>query len=205
MSAASAGNGDFEAARSWHLATNWDEETIVSFEFALMQSTEAFARFVLSTAHLVGNRELSYNEVVILHVVRMQERAKDASTIAKLINRDDLPNVLYNLRKLVALALVEKVKIGSGTYFQVTETGRRETDRYAEVRRQVLLDNINALENLTEQLDAANRALQVMTGLYDAALRDTQILNPATLFGDEQLAGTPKPPRARARRSSGKA
>lgn len=190
MSSDAVATGNYEAARTWHLATQREDETLTSFEFALMHALEAFQRFSVQGSHLVGATELSFNEVVVLHVVRMQDRPKDASTIAKLLNRDDLPNVLYNLRKLVTLKLIEKVKIGSGVHFQTTEAGIAVTDRYAELRRQVLLENMGSLEGLNEQLDFATRVLQVMTGLYDAAARETALINPATLFNDAALDGT---------------
>lgn len=175
---------DLESARSWHLAESPRDELVTSFEFALMQVEEAYHRWCVQAARLVGSDEITFNEVVVLHVVRMQERAKDAATIAKLVNRDDLPNVLYNLRKLVSLGLIEKSKIGSGTYFQVTERGREETNRYAALRRQLLLENMEEVINLSDKLNAVNRFLHVMTGFYDNASRETNSINPRALFHD---------------------
>lgn len=203
MSASGVGNNDYEAARAWHLAESQRDELVTAFEFTLMQTMEAYQRWCVQGAHLVGNKEITYNEVVVLHVVRMQERAKDAATIAKLVNRDDLPNVLYNLRKLVSLGLVEKVKIGSGTYFQVTELGRIETTRYADLRRNVLLDGLDQIANFDEKLNSVIRLMQVMTGIYDSAARETAVINPAALFPEDQ-AGEPAPkapPKKRTARS----
>lgn len=180
---ARASEDKFVEARAWHLATSQEDEELIAFELALMQTMESFTRYVVAGSHLVGTKEIAYNEMIVLHIVRMQERAKDAATIAKLINRDDLPNVLYNLRKLVAVGLVEKVRVGTATYFQVTDKGREETERYAALRRQTLLASITALETLAGQLGPTTRTLQVMTGLFDTALRETQLLNP-TLFLD---------------------
>jgi len=93
-----------------------------------------------------------------------------------------LPNVLYNLRKLVSLGLVRKVKIGSGTYFEVTDQGRIETERYAELRRDVLLASMDEVANIDEKLRAMLGLMHVMTGLYDGAARETAVINPLALF-----------------------
>ena len=174
--------GDYEVARAWHLAQDTRGELTTSFEFALMQVFEAYERWVVQAARLVGNPDINYPEVVILHVVRMQERAKDAATIAKLVNRDDLPNVLYTLRKLVSLGLAEKIKVGSGTYFQATERGRMETDRYAALRSDLLLKSMAQVTDIDSKLETVNSLLKVMTGLYDGAARETAVINPVALF-----------------------
>lgn len=130
----------------------------------------------------MGCSEINYNETVVLHVVRMQERPKDASTIAKLVNREDLPNVLYNLRKLVSIGLVRKVKIGPSTYFEITEQGRIETDRYAELRRDLLVTSFQQVANLREKFKTATDLVHSLTGCYDTAARETAVMNPLTLF-----------------------
>jgi predicted MarR family transcription regulator len=192
----------YEAARAWHLAESPRDELVTAFEFSMMQAFEAYQRWCVQGARLVGHPDIAYNEVVVLHVVRMQERAKDAATIAKLVNRDDLPNVLYNLRKLVSIGLVEKVKIGSGTFFQVTERGRIETERYAALRRDLLLDSMEQVANLSDKLQSLVGLMHVMTGLYDGAARETATINPAALFPDDEVpAPAKKSPARRAKPS----
>lgn len=183
-SSTNGGSIPYEKARTWHLADNADDELATSFEFALMQVFEAYQRWVVQGQRLVGYPEINYNEVVVLHVVRMQERAKDAATIAKLVNRDDLPNVLYNLRKLVSVGLVKKVRVGSGTYFEITEQGRLETDRYAELRRDLLVSNMKQIAHIQDKLQAATDLMHSITGCYDTAARETAAMNPSALFVD---------------------
>jgi predicted MarR family transcription regulator len=178
------GRDAYEVARTWHLAVTPRDERVTAFEFAMMQVNEAYQRWVVQAQRLVGQSDITFNEIVVLHVVRMQERAKDAATIAKLVNRDDLPNVLYNLRKLVSIGLVEKVKIGSSTLFQVTDLGLVGTDRYAALRQRVLLEDADQVTNVDDKLDQAIRLLHTMTGLYDSAARETAVLNPATMFAN---------------------
>lgn len=190
---------DYEVARAWHLARDTRGELTTSFEFALMQVFEAYQRWAVQAARLVGNPDINYSEVVVLHVVRMQERAKDAATIAKLVNRDDLPNVLYSLRKLVSLGLVEKVKVGSGTYFKTTEQGRLETDRFAALRTDLLLKAMAEVANIDSKLETVIALLKVMTGLYDSAARETAVINPVALFPASQEPPGKAPGRPRAK------
>jgi predicted MarR family transcription regulator len=195
----------YEEARTWHLATDWDDDLATSFEFALMQVYEAYERWVVQGQRLVGDSELNYNETVVMHIVRMQERAKDAATIAKLVNRDDLPNVLYNLRKLVSIGLISKVRNGAATYFEITERGRIETDRYAELRRDLLVQSMHEIAQFRDKLKTATDLMHSLTGCYDTATRATAGMNPATLFPDrDHRAEAPTPPRATSRKTSRK-
>jgi predicted MarR family transcription regulator len=171
-----------DPGRRWHLAHDTYEEALTAFEFAVLQVEGGFERFAVHAQRVAGDLDLAFNEVVALHVVRMQERAKDTSTIAQLTNRDDLPNLQYNLRKLVGMGLLERTKSGTSSVFAVTPAGREVTDRYAALRRQVLASNLAELTDVTTKLHQAIRSMNILTGLYEAASRDLATINPAVLF-----------------------
>jgi predicted MarR family transcription regulator len=176
----------YVGARSWHLAATRRDEVFTSFEFGLLQTVAAFERWSVQATRLSGGSDsLSFSEVVLLHMVRMHDRSKDAATLAKLVNRDDLPNVLYSLRKLANLGLIEKTKVGSATFFQVTEQGRVETERYAELRQAILLSSVDSVANMEENLAFVTTILSIVTGFYESAARECASLNPETLFGSE--------------------
>ncbi len=73
--------------RRWHLADNAYEEALTAFEFAILQVEGGFQRFAVQAIRVSSDIDLTFNEVVALHVVRMQERSKDTATIAQLTNR----------------------------------------------------------------------------------------------------------------------
>jgi predicted MarR family transcription regulator len=175
---------ELDAGRRWHLAQDAYEEAMTSFEFAVLQVQRGFERFAVQAVHVAGDLDLAFNEVVALHVVRMQERPKDTATIAQLTNRDDLPNLQYNLRKLVSLGLLERSKSGTSSVFAITPAGREITDRYAELRRHSLTSNLAELTDVTTKLHHAIRSMQILTGLYEAASRDLATINPTVLFTD---------------------
>src|SRR5437764_9438564 len=89
--------------RGWHLAQTDFEYRVTAFEWSLARLNEAFARFVSELGAITIGPDLKHSEHMILHAIRMQDRAKGGATIARLLNRDDLQNVQYSLRKLETL------------------------------------------------------------------------------------------------------
>jgi predicted MarR family transcription regulator len=176
------GASELAGAGTWHLAQTPHDAQLAELEFALLQVKEAFQRWNVQASRLVSDLDLGFGEVVILHVVRMQERAKDAATIANLVNRDDLPNVQYSLRKLADLGLVEKTRVGSGTFYSVTADGTKITDRYAELRQHLLTSTLAEIDHSEEKLRRATRFMQLMTGIYDGASRTSATVNPTLFF-----------------------
>lgn len=173
------------SARSWHLAITPEDEVVTKFEFALMQVDEAYQRFAVHIARLAAQHEdPTFNEIVILHLVRMHDRPKDAATIATLLNRDDLPNVLYTLRKLASSGLVAREKVGTAAVFRATQAGVDLCDQYAGLRADLLLDSIRQVSELQRQMIEATRCLQLMAGIYDAGARTASTLNPAAVRPD---------------------
>ena len=66
----------------------------------LIRFHEAFARWIAAASAVVMEGDIKFSEYVILQVIRMQDRPKNSTTIARMINRDDIPNIQYSLRKL---------------------------------------------------------------------------------------------------------
>lgn len=159
--------------RHWHLARNTHEAATTDFEWSLIRFQQAFERYVSQLASITGLQKLSFPEVVILHVIRMQDRPKTAAIIARQVNRDDIPNIQYSLRKLVKLKLARKVREANGKIFayEVTRKGRELLDTYAELRADVLTGQTRNIENVDEKLRETARLLSLLTGVYDEAGR----------------------------------
>lgn len=158
------------ADRTWHLADDPLSWRLADLEYAVMRANEAFARW--QTECLASSTDLAATgpENSLLHVIRMNDRPKSAKELARLTNRQDMPNIQYGLRKLTKAGLIDRE--GSSrtgiTYF-ITEEGRAVTDRYAEVRRMFLLSLLPRLDNAEVALAEAARTLELMCGIYDAA------------------------------------
>mgnify|MGYP003907750605 CR=1 FL=1 len=166
--------------RGWHLATSELEYRVTAFEWSLVHLNEAFARFVTELGTLTVAGELKFAEHTILHAIRMQDRAKGGATIARLLNRDDLPNVQYSLRKLETLDLIRKIRGPGGAQaaYEITEKGRERTDRYREVRAELLIKRVDQIQNNTEQLEALARLMSMLTGVYEEAARECATIAP---------------------------
>lgn len=169
-------------APTWHLGRTTAEADLANVEFALIAAHAAFERYVTQIALLIGEPELSFNEITILHVIRMYDRPKDATTIARLVNRDDLPNVQYTLRKLVSIGLVKKMRSGVSAHYETTRTGTEWTERYATLRYRLLIDQMAPDEVAEQTLEGISRRLTRLTVLYESSARSAAILNPHGIF-----------------------
>ncbi|WP_233868098.1 winged helix DNA-binding protein [Paraburkholderia adhaesiva] len=172
------------------------------FEWALIRFAESFSRFVLTTGivSISANVDLNYQEHVILHVIRMQDRPKSGAMIARLMNRDDIPNIQYSLRKLEAAGLIEKSKDGNGkTYSYIaSELGVRLTDEYYKVREEILIRRLAEISDVEEKFERSARFLSMLTGVYEEAACDAATITPQT------EAAPPEPaPRKRRKRGEG--
>lgn len=158
--------------RSWHLARTPPELAVADLEYALMRCYEAFARWQAECLASVGDFAHSGAENALLHIIRMNDRPKSIHDLAHMTNRQDIPNIQYSLRKLVGAGLVSRSGAGrSGVTYEATELGRAVTERYAEVRSEVLVAAVVAVPELDQRLQAASRTLELMTGIYEQAAR----------------------------------
>jgi len=83
--------------RAWHLAKSPHDAYSTGYEWSILRFQQAFKRWITQLAEISGLSELSYIEIVIIHVIRMQDRPKSAAAIARQLNRDDIPNIQYCL------------------------------------------------------------------------------------------------------------
>jgi predicted MarR family transcription regulator len=154
----------------WHLADSPLEQRLTELEYALMRANESFLRWQAECLAASAPVEASGPENALLHVIRMNDRPKSVKELARLTNREDIPNIQYGLRKLKKAGLIEAEGASrTGIVYRVTEEGRRVTDRYAEVRRALLVDLLGRLEAAESGLGDAAQTLDLVCGLYDQA------------------------------------
>lgn len=175
----------------WHLAESPVEVDTTELEFALMRAFEGFGRWQSECLASVSDVAAAGPENALLHIIRMNDRPKTIKDLARLTNRDDIPNIQYSLRKLLAADLVSRSGSGrSGVTYQVTEAGRQITDEYGAVRRRLLIAAIDDLPGFAERLAEATRTLNLLTGIYAEASRVAATHRPnlsgAVPEGDDQ-------------------
>lgn len=161
-----------ELDRSWHLAKTPLEVDVASLEYALMSAFESFGRWQGECLASVIDLAASGPENAMLHIIRMNDRPKTLKDIARLSNREDIPNMQYSLRKLIAAGLVSRSGSGrSGVAYSVTQKGLEVTDQYAVLRRSLLIKAVESVPDFSHRLAEATKTLNLMTGIYEQAAR----------------------------------
>ena len=156
------------------LSTTEEELLVTDFEFSFLCLSEAFRRWIVSCTQQVGGSEMSMLDALVLHVVRFRESAKSISEISHFLSREDSSAVQYSLRKLESAGCVEKVAglTRRETRYQVTDKGLAQTERYAEIRREILIRILNSFTREQGYMTDLMDKITVMAGVYDqAALR----------------------------------
>ncbi len=158
----------------WHLSKDDAEVVCTELEFALMRCFESFGRWQSECLASVSATAASGPENALLHIVRMNDRAKSIKELARLTNRDDIPNIQYSMRKLISEELVEKQGSGrTGVTYQVTARGKNVTEDYAAIRKDLLIERISTLPQFDERLKAAGESLNILAGIYEEISRIT--------------------------------
>lgn len=156
----------------WHLSESPVEVSTTELEFALMRSFEGFGRWQSECLATVCDLAATGPENAMLHIIRMNDRPKSIKDLARLTNRDDVPNIQYSLRKLIGAGLVLRKGSGrSGVTYEVTEAGRRVTDDYGAVRRRLLIAAIAGVPGFAARLEEASRTLNLLSGIYEEVSR----------------------------------
>ena len=156
----------------WHLAQDDTEVDFTELEFALMRCFEGFGRWQSECLASVSELAATGPENALLHIIRMNDRPKSIKELARLTNRDDVPNIQYSLRKLIGAGLVLREGSGrAGVTYRVTDEGRRVTDEFAQIRRQLLIAAIENLPGLADRLSEATRTLNLLSGIYEEVAR----------------------------------
>lgn len=156
----------------WHLAQSTVEVETTELEFALMRAFEGFGRWQSECLANVCDLAATGPENSLLHIIRMNERPKSIKDLARMTNRDDVPNIQYSLRKLIGAGLVMRKGAGrSGVTYEVTEEGRRVTEDYGRVRRRLLIAAIEGVPGFAQRLDQASRTLNLLSGIYEEVAR----------------------------------
>lgn len=160
--------------RSWHLANTTHDALTTEFEWAVLRFQQAFERWVLSLSSISGAEELSFQDAVILHVIGMQDRPKSAAEIARQLNRDDIPNIQYCIRKLVKQRLCRESrtrKNGSSKNYELTKRGNDVASDYAKLREEILTSQTNSIDHVDDRMRDSVQLISLFTGLYDEASR----------------------------------
>jgi predicted MarR family transcription regulator len=153
-----------------HLSASPIEARLTELEFGLEQLAQAYYRWKSLCFRAVSDITLSGEDVAVLNTIRMGDDPKQLSEIARLLNRTDMANLQYALRKLARADLVENTGSPSRreTRYRVTATGRAITDAYARLRAELLLPVLGTAGS-AEDFAALQRAFATLSRQYEDA------------------------------------
>ena len=161
--------------KHWHLSTSDHEVALTEIEFSIFRIFGAFNRWMDDlTACCQNDAEqlCSGMDFSLLNVIRMHDRAKSVSEVGRLLNRDDLSNLQYSIRKLTKAGFIKR--LGSqgnkkGATYTTTDKGIEVTDLYARYRRELLLPLTQAIAASDERMAQVANVLTLLSGIYDQA------------------------------------
>lgn len=176
--------------KTWHLAKKEEEVMLTDFEFHLWRVFYGFMRWQEGCEKVANQTDLTGSELSILHIIRMKDRPKTLNELMRLLNRNDNFNINYSLKKLIKNGLIRKInsdKYNKKTFsYEITEEGINNTDTYAALRQNVLMDifkkkrdlNLDKLTNVLSDLIAiyeeADRAVLSYMGISSSAIKRKQ-------------------------------
>ena len=157
-----------------HIGQTDIEMALFEFQHAAICYIEAFYRHIEhQLIRITGDPNMSAQDCVILHAIRLGDRPKSIPDIQHFTNRSDIANIQYGVRKLAKAGLVMKARNqpGRGATYELTRKGRDVTDEYVRARREVIALLPHAPEALIAEVGNATRAMLQLTGVYDHVSR----------------------------------
>jgi predicted MarR family transcription regulator len=155
----------------WHLCKTDEEVPVTMIEYSLLRTFGAFERWMAECQGAAAHLPMSSTDNLVLNAIRMRDVPKGVSEIARFLNRDDISNIQYSLRKLQAEDLIKKTssKKSRRASYQVTEKGRKVTDEFARLRSKLLISTVPSLTDWEQQVAITRRVLGVMQSIYENA------------------------------------
>lgn len=157
--------------RHWHLSENNDEIALTELEIALFRTFAAFDAWQHHSQVAAADESLNRTDCMVLNIVRMKDRAKTAAEITRLLNRDDISNIQYSLRKLEKLSLIQIARPHKkkSKAYEATEKGRNATEMHAQLRRELMTKAASQMKNWQARAEDAAELLDHLRALYEHA------------------------------------
>jgi predicted MarR family transcription regulator len=159
---------------------------LTRIELATVRVFEAFSRWATELNNFVTSEHLAYQDAALLHCLRLRHGVRNLSEIMMFMNRTDVSNIQYSLRKLERANLVKRVAGASKreSSYYLTDHGKEVTDIYGTVRQELLVRLAGDIVGFEQQVADAAAVLERMVGLYD---QSTQSLLNQGIAGFEKF------------------
>lgn len=153
-----------------HIGRGSIELALFEFQHAAICFIEAFYRHIeRQLIQITGNANLSAQDCIILHAIRLGERVKSMTEIQHFSNRRDIANIQYSIRKLIKAGLVQKARrdAGRGTHYELTRYGVDITEAYVAARARMMNEFLSEHPGFVRDSEIATKLMMTLTGVYD--------------------------------------
>lgn len=145
--------------------------SLTRMELALLRLHEAFSSWALELQKYVSGKQMTFQEVALLHCVRLRCGTTTLAEMMIFLHRHDLAAINYSLRKLEQNGLIRRLK---GPYrrevaYTITDLGRKVTDAYGRTRHQVLVQLCREVLGFQSAMNEAAAVVERLIGIYDQA------------------------------------
>lgn len=155
-----------------------DERALFKLQHAAICYIEAFKRHIeRQLIAVTGDPTSSAQDCMILHAIRMGLRPQSIPDIQHFLNRSDVANVQYGVKKLVKAGLIEQAPrdAGRGTSYRLTAEGDRVSGVYVDNRHKLLSDVLKGQKNFCQDAETAEHLLMTLTGTFDHLSRTDDV------------------------------
>lgn len=162
----------------WDPDESQDEITLAGFEWSMLRFASAFERCVLQIANAAGEQNLSVQEVLFLYLVSLQNSPQTCASLAHQLNREDVTNIQYIMRKLAGRGLVQKAREPKtkNYTFTLTKQGYGFTQRYSNIKKSLLVNRLNRLHDTGAALTNVRTLVNELASVYDEVARESPML-----------------------------
>ena len=154
----------------FHIGQTPVELALFEFQHSAICFIEAFYHHIERQLILItGDPNLSAQDCVNLHAIRLGERPKSITEVQHFSNRRDVANIQYSIRKLAKAGLIRKAmrEAGRGTFYELTEHGMKITDAYVLARERMLREFLSERPTFVRDAENATKVMMMLTGIYD--------------------------------------
>ncbi|MEQ8389259.1 MAG: winged helix DNA-binding protein [Alphaproteobacteria bacterium] len=154
-----------------HFSTDERARYFEDLEYAFIRCLAAYQRWIEESHLSATGTTLGHQDIFVLHTIRLHEVPKTLSEISEFLNRKDLTNLSYSLRKLDKAGFIRRVPSTSGRQrrYEVTDEGEQVTNLAATLREKVLLPsyadraqgNMPAVAEIEALMETYERATHV--------------------------------------------
>jgi predicted MarR family transcription regulator len=163
-----------------HLAPTADLMAVAAYEVSLFAIFEAIHLWQEKCLEASGGN-ISGPENTLLNVIRINDKPKALSDVAQFLNRTDLSNIQYAIRKLQKQGLIQKSPGKSKNQrkdvtYEVTEAGYALTEKFGLLRAKMLEKAFKSAGFKVETLDDMRQKINTMVGIYESVSREIALL-----------------------------